>query len=138
LRVILWSYPTRRAKSQVDGEDAHRWVYQPKTNRQKKMMRQAAPLLGRFTTTPIELFRIQTSKTVSLRDYAAQMARKRISFDLQTHNGLVLPRNGPNFDGPNGMSLRPNGPVLQEFIRVFQSRKPHVYRIPQGAIRDQS
>ena len=93
-------------------------------------------LIGRYSKeTPIELFRIQGTKRVSLREYAAQMAKNRMSFDLRQNpeSGLVEPRNGEYFEGPNGMSIRPLGPVLHEVVRTFRGGKnTTIYRLPKG------
>ncbi|KNZ55673.1 hypothetical protein VP01_2615g3 [Puccinia sorghi] len=80
------------------------------------------PLLGRFTDSfPLELARVQSGKSVNLRDYDSQVKLKRLSFDLKTHNGKVLPALGPNFLGPNGCSLRePFSPTFQEVVRNFR------------------
>ena len=45
----------------------------------------------RFTQLPLTLYRIQPRLPVVLRDFNAQMEKQRASFDLKTHNGLVLP-----------------------------------------------
>ncbi|KAF7363474.1 hypothetical protein MSAN_01003200 [Mycena sanguinolenta] len=91
------------------------------------------PLLGRYDYLPEELFRINTSKNVVLRAYEEQMKLGRTSYDLHLHeDGLVHPKPGPMFEGPNGMSLRPDGPFLQELIRGFKGRNTIIYRLPQG------
>ncbi len=99
----------------------------------KSAFKAVRPLLGRFDTTPLEMFRIQAGRAVKLRDHAVQSARNLRAFDLHLHDGLVLPRPGPNFEGPNGMSLRPNGYYLQELVRTFESRYTCIYRIPESA-----
>ncbi|KAI5801499.1 hypothetical protein DFH27DRAFT_556976 [Peziza echinospora] len=92
------------------------------------------PLLGRHPRAiPIELFRINSSKGVSLRDYAVQMQLGRRSFDLKLGpDGLVHPQPGPIFTGPNGASMRPMGTMLQEIVRGFSGQKSAVWRIPEG------
>jgi hypothetical protein len=54
-----------------------------------------SPLLGRYRTTPVELFRINSSPKVNLRDYKKQMAKGSGSFDLHlSEDGLVHPKTG--------------------------------------------
>ncbi|PLW07854.1 hypothetical protein PCANC_24720 [Puccinia coronata f. sp. avenae] len=91
-------------------------------------------LLGRYPDTfPIELARVQSGRTVNLRDYESQVKLKRLSFDLKTHDGKVLPAMGENFLGPNGCSLRePFSPTFQEVVRNFRGTNILVYVIPEG------
>ncbi len=37
-----------------------------------------------------------------------------------------------SFRGPNGASVRPNGPFLQELVRVFEETNSVIYRLPEG------
>ncbi|KAI5849588.1 hypothetical protein DFP73DRAFT_541133 [Morchella snyderi] len=91
------------------------------------------PLLGRYTTVPVDLFRVSATPKVVLRDFDTQNAIGRTSYDLHLgSDGLVHPKPGPNFEGPNGASMRPNGPTLQEVIRNFRGRNTTVYRLPEG------
>ncbi|KAI9012994.1 hypothetical protein BC832DRAFT_548542 [Gaertneriomyces semiglobifer] len=91
------------------------------------------PLLGRYRVVPVDLFRINATDKVVLRDYEAQRKMKRTSYDLHVkEDGLVHPKDGPNFEGPNGASVRPNGAFLQELIRGFRGRRTTIYRIPEG------
>ncbi|KAI8820478.1 uncharacterized protein EV422DRAFT_496888 [Fimicolochytrium jonesii] len=91
------------------------------------------PLLGRHRTVPVDLFRINASEKVILRDYTAQKKLKRTSYDLHIHeDGLVYPKDGPNFEGPNGASVRPNGAFLQEVVRGFRGKNTTIWRIPAG------
>ena len=55
------------------------------------------PLKGKFTETPLVLYRIQSAQKVSLRDYDSQKSKGRTSFDLVLQNGLVIPSKGDNF-----------------------------------------
>ncbi len=58
------------------------------------------PLLGRYDYLPCELFRINNSNRVTLRDYKKQIESGRTSYDLRTHeDGLVHPKLGPMFEG---------------------------------------
>ncbi|KAK7460966.1 hypothetical protein VKT23_008894 [Stygiomarasmius scandens] len=91
------------------------------------------PLLGRYTTIPYELFRINASEKVILRDYEDQMKKGRASYDLVTQpDGLVHPKPGDTFEGPNGASVRPNGATMQEVVRNFRGRNTTIYRILPG------
>ncbi len=74
----------------------------------------------RFRVIPLTLYRVQAKLPVSLRDYDTQRALNRSSFDLKLHNGLVLPAVGDTFTGPNGMSLRPKGQVMEDLVRGFK------------------
>ncbi|KAF8316765.1 hypothetical protein DL93DRAFT_2134684 [Clavulina sp. PMI_390] len=88
------------------------------------------PLLGRYTKTPYELFRINASKKVILRDFVDQQKKGRSSYDLHVQpDGLVHPRPGDTFDGPNGASVRPNGAMMQEVVRNFRGKNTTIYRI---------
>eukprot|EP00052_Salpingoeca_macrocollata_P033836 m.9700 g.9700 ORF g.9700 m.9700 type:complete len:149 (-) comp5621_c0_seq1:86-532(-) len=85
----------------------------------------------RFTSLPITLYRIQPRFPVRLRDKAVQTAKQRTSFDLELHNGLVLPSKGDQFQGPNGMSLRPSGPAMFKVLNSF-SGSPLVIELQVG------
>lgn len=93
------------------------------------------PLLGRYQITPLELFRINSGKNIVLRDYAVQRAQHgRRSYDLHLGpDGLVHPKTGPNFGGPNGASLRPLGPKLWELLGRYRVKDTIIYRLPKGA-----
>ncbi|KAI9630704.1 hypothetical protein KEM48_013732 [Puccinia striiformis f. sp. tritici PST-130] len=74
-----------------------------------------------------------SGRNVNLRDYESQVKLKRLSFDLKTHDGKVLPALSPNFLGPNGCSLRePFSPTFQEVVRNFRGTNIVVYIIPKG------
>eukprot|EP01137_Pigoraptor_chileana_P020208 Opistho-2@82274 len=91
----------------------------------------ATPLLGRFTKFPCELFRIGAKRGVVLRDFAKQEALGRAAFDFHFEkDGLIHPRPGSEFLGPNGMSLRPGGPNLGNILSSF--RGDVIYAIPAG------
>ncbi|RPB26618.1 hypothetical protein L211DRAFT_820970 [Terfezia boudieri ATCC MYA-4762] len=91
------------------------------------------PLLGRYTIVPVDLFRISAKPQIVLRDFDSQNASGRTSYDLHLGpDGLVHPKPGPNWEGPNGASIRPNGPMLQEIIRNFKGKNTTVYRLPEG------
>ena len=90
-------------------------------------------LLGRFTsTTPITLFRVQSGVAVKLRPEAAARAAGRHSYDITERDGLVHATEGPNFLGPNGMSMRPMGTTLSVIVGTFKSRNAMVFEVPQG------
>jgi hypothetical protein len=58
------------------------------------------PLLGRYTVVPVDLFRINASANVILRDYEAQKKKGRSSFDVKlAEDGLVHPKPGDTFEG---------------------------------------
>ena len=94
-------------------------------------------ILGVFTDrVPVTLYRIQNGKSVALRDKAIQQSKKRTSFDLVlSSKGLVEPLlNNENFIRPNGMSTRPNGPMLQELVRNFSGNRVVLVEIPEGTL----
>ena len=67
-------------------------------------------IIGKYRTSPSNLFRIGTSKKVLLREYFDQKSKGKFSYDYTLkENGLILPAEGEEFIGPNGMSLRPVG-----------------------------
>ncbi len=59
--------------------------------REKEREREMSFVVRRFTQLPLTLYRIQPQLPVSLREFASQKEKGRTSFDLITHNGLVLP-----------------------------------------------
>lgn len=84
-------------------------------------------------TVPVDLFRVNATPNVILRDFNKQQAIGHRLYDLHVGpDGLVHPKPGPNFEGPNGASMRPDGPTLQEIIRGFRGRNTTVYRLPEG------
>ncbi|KAI5788974.1 hypothetical protein DFH27DRAFT_572932 [Peziza echinospora] len=59
---------------------------------------------------PMELFRINFSENVALKDLCCQRERGRKSYDLFLGgDGMVHPLVGKFFRGPNGASMRPMG-----------------------------
>jgi hypothetical protein len=89
-------------------------------------------LLGRYTKTPIDLFRVNSTEKVVLRDYETQKKLGRYSYDLHLVDGKVLPKDGPNFEAPNGASMRPNGAFFQEVVRNFRGKDITIYLVPEG------
>lgn len=85
----------------------------------------------RYNVFPMTLYRIQPSLPVKLRDYDTQTKLGRTSFDLKLHDGLVLPTTKDTFEGPNGMSLRPDGRNFERIIRDFRG-EPVIYSIIGG------
>lgn len=55
--------------------------------------------MGKYTETPVTLYRIQTGSKVKLRDFDVQKKAGKKSFDLVTKNGLVYPATGDLFMG---------------------------------------
>lgn len=90
-------------------------------------------LLGRYDKIYRDLFRVNATSKVVLRDWHAQNKLGRSSYDLKVHeDGLVHPAASENFEGPNGASLRPNSPFLQEVIRGFKGKGVSIYRLKEG------
>ena len=94
------------------------------------------PLVARFAKrTPVNLFRIQVGVNVKLRAHADQLAAGRSSYDIKVHDGLVqsFEPAESRFMGPNGMSLRPAGPMFGIIVGTFKSNpKLGIYEIPEG------
>ena len=90
-------------------------------------------LLGRFTTTspPLSLFRLQSGPRVQLRLEAAAHAAGRASFDISARDGAVHARDAAeaHFLGPNGMLMRPIGPVFAVLLAGFRG-KCLVHEVP--------
>jgi len=89
-------------------------------------------LLGRFASFPFDICRIQSGKVVSLRDRAVQTKEGRASFDVELHDGKVIPALGDDFLGPNGMSMRPPTPYFINFAENFGGKRVVVFRVPKG------
>jgi hypothetical protein len=87
--------------------------------------------MKRFTQLPLTLYRIQSKARVNLRDYFEQIAKGRTSYDLKTVKGMVMPMEGDKFHTPNGMSLRPNSPMMKTILENFRG-SPRVYCLPVG------
>lgn len=90
-------------------------------------------IIGRFTTVPTKLFRVQTGVGVKLRLEAAAIAAGRQSFDVSgQRDGLIWPRDPeePLFLGPNGMSMRPLGEKLALIMSGYS--RGRVFEVPEG------
>ena len=91
------------------------------------------PLLGRYNHIYKDLFRVNATSKVILRDFEAQKKLGRSSYDLVIkEDGLVHPSNSDNFEGPNGASVRPNSPFMQEIIRGFKGKGVSIYLLKEG------
>jgi len=92
------------------------------------------PLLGRFVSTPLVLFRIQSCAAVRLRLEATARAAGRTSFDIVERDGSVWPRAADevNFLGPNGMSMRPAGNILAVLASNLKAKGAHIFEVPAG------
>jgi len=94
-------------------------------------------LLGRYTTVPLQLYRLQSGHATRLRDFEQQKKKQKtpgpFSFDLKLReDGLVHPALGDVFIGPNGASMRPAGPMFYEIASHFRGKNSLVITIPQG------
>ena len=92
------------------------------------------PLLSIIrNSVPVPLFRMQSARAVSLRDYAVATAAGRRSYDLHLVNGVASPSDlsGGLFLGPNGMSMRPKGTALAMLLAGFHGRCS-VWEVPAG------
>ena len=76
-------------------------------------------IMQKFLKSPFELFRIQTSVNVKLRENAAQMKLGQTTYDLKLdENGIVAACKGIFFEGPNGMSIS----ILHSWIGIMLER----------------
>jgi len=77
---------------------------------------------------------VNASEKVIVRDFESQQKLDRSSYDLVLkEDGLVHPAaNTGNFEGPNGASVRPNSPFMQEIIRGFKGNGVTVYLLKEG------
>jgi hypothetical protein len=85
--VPVWrSFPARRfqsSSSSSSDSDSDAW--------------QAPPMLGRYSQLPVELFRINSSDQVILRDYDSQAVRGKSTYDLYLgDDGMVHPLEVPD------------------------------------------
>lgn len=90
-------------------------------------------IIGRFTTVPTKLFRVQTGVGVKLRLEAAAIAAGHHNFDVTgQRDGLIWPRDPeePLFLGPNGMRMRPLGSTLALILGVLD--RGRVFEVPEG------
>ncbi len=85
----------------------------------------------RYSIFPMTLFRVQMRLPAALRDYDTQLKLGRTAFDLRLHDGLVLPSTGETFQGPNGASLRPLGPNMNNLIQSLTG-EPLIFSILSG------
>lgn len=91
----------------------------------------AKQLVRKFKVLPKTLYRIQARLPVNLRDYDTQMAKGRASYDLKLHDGLVLPAEGDEWIGPNGMSLRPATDTMLGILEDWKG-EPTIFRLNEG------
>ena len=93
-----------------------------------------SPLLGTYNYIYRDLFRVNSGEKVILRDFSSQKRLDRSSYDLVLkEDGLVHPaENTGNFEGPNGASVRPNSPFMQEIIRGYKGKGVTVYLLKEG------
>lgn len=74
-------------------------------------------ILTRFSVLPLTLYRFQPDLLPKLREKAAQTALRRSSFDFKLGpNNLYHPTEGDKYLGPNGLSMRPMGTNLAEYL----------------------
>mmetsp|Transcript_39089 Transcript_39089/g.55031 ORF Transcript_39089/g.55031 Transcript_39089/m.55031 type:complete len:154 (+) Transcript_39089:14-475(+) len=89
-------------------------------------------MVSRFKQLPVTLYRLQSKLPTKLREYAAQMAAGRQSYDLKLRDdGLVHPAAGDTFIGPNGMSLRP---ATENMLHIAKNYRGNVtvFRLQEG------
>jgi len=77
-------------------------------------------IMKRYDVVPVNLYRLNPKNgNVSLRSYEQRLASGLtgdFSYDLHEHDGLVLPTEGQDFTGPNGMSCRPLGETHRKLV----------------------
>ena len=88
--------------------------------------------MTRYTETPVDLFRLVTTKTVKLREHAAQVAKGSHSYDFfLKEDGKIHPSPSEYFVAPNGMSLRPEGIQMWDILASYRGN-PKVCIVPKG------
>lgn len=91
------------------------------------------PLLGSYDQLPRDLFRINATAKVILRDFDTQQVKDRRTYDVCLQDGMVEPSpETGSFEGPNGMAVRPNTFLMQELVRLFKGRNVTIYKLPAG------
>ena len=80
------------------------------------------PMIAKYQTVPVTLFRLSKTKKVILREFEDQKKLGNASFDyVARDDGLILP-TGDLFEKPNGMSLRPIGTNMWDILANFRGR----------------
>ncbi|DAA75528.1 TPA_exp: hypothetical protein A8136_1602 [Trichophyton benhamiae CBS 112371] len=86
-----------------------------------------------YSVIPKELFRINNGRVVRLRAYPGPRRPPGL-FDLLTHNGMVQPKalNPATYQPPNGASMRPNTPKMQQNAASLRGSSACIYTLDAG------
>ncbi|EEQ31305.1 hypothetical protein McanMca71_004580 [Microsporum canis] len=87
-----------------------------------------------FTVFPKEMFRLNNGRSIRLRWFPGPIKPEKRSFDILTTEGKVLPKalDPQNYISPNGASMRPNTPIMQNLARTFKGASVCIYSVPPG------
>ena len=102
-------------------------------NLMKKFLSTEKPKIsGRFTTIPVDLFRIETAAKINLREKTKQQLKNSMSYDYTVAaDGLIHAAIGDFFIGPNGLSLRPAEVNNWDIISSYKG-KFKIVCLPKG------
>ncbi|GBF66430.1 hypothetical protein TMEN_9150 [Trichophyton mentagrophytes] len=86
-----------------------------------------------YSVIPKELFRINNGRVVRLRAYPGPRRPPGL-FDLLTYNGMVQPKalNPATYQPPNGASMRPNTPKMQQTAAGLRGSSVCIYTVDAG------
>ncbi|EKV12006.1 hypothetical protein PDIG_47210 [Penicillium digitatum PHI26] len=89
--------------------------------------------LARYGYFPKELFRLNNSLSVRLRDRAV---KRTGSFDVVTEAGKMKPKaiDPTTYQGPNGASMRPNTQAQKDLVENYTGSQVVRFSIPQGKL----
>lgn len=86
--------------------------------------------MQRFSTVPLQLFRIQARRQVLLRSTAVLEKFGRL-YDFQVESdGKIHPMQGDSFIRPNGMACHPLSSTLDELVADFKGDR--IFILPEG------
>ncbi len=90
--------------------------------------------MKRYSILPVTLYRFQSDKLPKLREKSFQKKMGKLSFDFTLGtNGLYNPAIGNKYPGPNGLSLRPIGGNLAEFLE-YAYPTTIIYELPKDLV----
>jgi hypothetical protein len=89
--------------------------------------------MKRFLKIPVDLFRVQTEKLVSLKSFDKQRRLGFVEYDVDPINSLIFPTKYPSkYKRPNGMQLLPMGEEL--VAKVVSLKDPYIFKFKAGTI----
>ncbi|KAG9252688.1 uncharacterized protein F5Z01DRAFT_222722 [Emericellopsis atlantica] len=87
--------------------------------------------INSFKHVPLLLFRLNSGKSIKLREYSARRSR---SFDVLSEAGTVKAKalTPSTYEAPNGASMRPLGEFQTALVENFKGSNVTVYAVPEG------